>query len=201
MHIHFCRKHNCRCKILVNNTEIEIVENLKILGLIFSSTYHWNAHVEYLKTTIAAKLNVIKCLSATRYNCSTQTLIYASKALIVSKISYGLQFYGYAPKSILQKLNSILNTTARIVLGGYRTTNGNNLLCEIGFLPINEQRDLLCSNLFKSSLTCSDTQLKKIINALTTHKNKNPKHPCTLLKSIKLCSNMDIPFKPPQSHQ
>mgnify|MGYP004573409177 CR=1 FL=1 len=194
-YIHFCRKHNCKSTIVFNNSQVEEVDNLRILGLIFNNKYYWNSHIEYLANNLKARNNIIKCLGTPKYNCSTHTLIYVLKALIISKLSYGLQIYGHAPKTTLAKVKTTLNTSVRIALGAYRTTNTNNLLFEARILTIEEQVDYITAKSFKSCITSKDTQLKDIIKHITK-KTKPQNIVSSLERTIKFCKNHDIPYLP-----
>ena len=56
--LHVCNKKICSMpNIYINNNEIQYVENLKILGIIFNKKYKWSSHVESLKTSLNHRLN------------------------------------------------------------------------------------------------------------------------------------------------
>lgn len=133
-HLHICKKHDCSCLVKFSCVYLENVEILRFLGLTFNHRYHWET--QNLVKNLQARIDVIKCLSSSKYNC-IYSIVYASKALIVSKISFGLEIYGFSSKSALPKVKSFLNSTTRIAVGAHRTKNVNNLLFECVFFELN----------------------------------------------------------------
>ncbi|OXU21150.1 hypothetical protein TSAR_003101, partial [Trichomalopsis sarcophagae] len=84
---------------------VQIVQEIKILGLIFDSRLSWKPHTENLKKQCLLRLNILKTLAARNWGANQQILINTFKAIIQAKIDYGSIVYGTAKKSILKILD------------------------------------------------------------------------------------------------
>lgn len=190
--IHFCRKHNCSSNVTCNNFTISTVDNLRILGLVFNKKYKWNSHIEHLTAALTKRLDIIKCLSNHKYNCNTVSLISAVKSLIISKLNYGLYLYAYCPKSITNKLNSIINSSIRIALGAYRTTPVRNLYLEANIFPLNINKEFATAKLCKSLILKDHSPLPTLLSKLTH--SKLAKTPSCLNRIVKVSQQFEIPL-------
>lgn len=189
-----CNKHNCICTISSNNIIIPSVRYLKILGITINCKYKWNDHITDLITSLSKKHNIIKCLSNPKYQCDTLTLITIMKAIIISKIDFGIFLYDRAPKSLLKKLNTIINSSLRACFGAYRTSPKKNLMMEANIAPLQERYLFLKDKLFKSLHNSSDTPLAKF---LTSSALKRRKATNSVLDSlIERCIELEIPIRP-----
>ena len=63
------------------------------------------------------------------------------KALILSKLNYGVQFYSSAAKTSLKKLDSIQNTALRVITGARNTSPILSLEAETNIVPLQIERD------------------------------------------------------------
>lgn len=192
-HLHICRKHSCNPNLLNNNSIIPSVDSLKILGVTFNNRFRWNTHIESIIPGLNNRLNIIKCLASTKFNCNTISILTTVHALIKSKFEYGLVIYGKAPKSLLNKLNTVLNSAIRIALGAYRTTPINNLLFESVFMSVLGIKDLLTCKLFKNIFfrdksPLSDTTSRLIESSKFKHIRS------TLNNKIENCQAFNIPI-------
>ena len=59
----------------MQNTEIEKVDNIKILGLIFDNKLTWMPHMQYLKSTCTKKMNIIKALANNSWGADQEVII------------------------------------------------------------------------------------------------------------------------------
>ena len=167
--LHICKKHKCNfhnIDINIDSYRIEIVDNLKILGMIFNNKYTWKDHCLLLKKTIATRSNLI-CYLSNKSFVHINTLVYLTRMLILSKIDYGLYLYGSSPKRTLQILKPIYHQAIRSALYAYRTTPINHLLTESG-LPSIENRTInvteqLLAKLLFSHNSIIDNDIKKIL--------------------------------------
>ena len=166
---------------------------MRLLGLIINKRYNWKDHIEYLITSLSKRLNVLKCFGNTKWNCKATNLLSVSKALLMSKINYGLQFFGYAPKSQINKINSVINTSLRISLGALRSTPISNLRFETDLRSLNIQRDILTTKLYRTVLYNDNNLLEQIVKKIKASK-KIPKVPSTLYRMVQNCNILDIPL-------
>lgn len=109
--LHTSSCHNCSCR------PVDLVHDVKYLGLQFDETLSWNLHIEQL----AKRLRVVCVhLYALRSVCCLAVKRMVFKCLGVSIISYGLTIYGHASSYKLNTLNSILHKIARNIMYGTR---------------------------------------------------------------------------------
>uniref|UniRef100_W8C2B6 RNA-directed DNA polymerase from mobile element jockey n=1 Tax=Ceratitis capitata TaxID=7213 RepID=W8C2B6_CERCA len=195
-HIHICRKHKCSTKIHTNNITIPTVNTIKMLGITFSNNYRWNSHITELATSLSKRLDIIKCLSSTKFNCNTHTLLMITKALVISKIDYGLFLYGDSPKSTLNKLKSKLNSAIRTALGAFRTTPIHNLLLEANIHTIENKFEYLTAKLLKTLINSSDTPLYKILKSCRKTRKRTKTVRSVFNKIVSKCTQLNLPFHP-----
>ena len=75
-------------------------------------------------------MNLLKILSAKNWGAKQRIIANTYKACIQPKIDYGSVAYSSASKTLLKKLDPILNTSMRIALGAYRTSPATSILSE-----------------------------------------------------------------------
>ena len=73
-HLHICKLRQCHVQLKTTNFPITTVDNIKILGIFFNSSYTWKHHTQHLQTSLQKKMNIIKCLASRKFNCSINTL-------------------------------------------------------------------------------------------------------------------------------
>lgn len=195
-HLHICRKRNCKCEILTNNhNNIESVNQIKVLGLIFTDKYRWNSHISHLRDSLVKRLNIIKCLANSKFNCNPISLLNVMNALIASKIDYGLYLYGNCPKSQINIVKSLYNAGIRTALGALASTPINNLLFESCMPTIEQRRENSILKLSKMLLNSADYALKDSL--LQMEKSKRKFGSCCVLNSVvDSCKAREFPYKP-----
>ena len=189
-HLHICRKIDCNSTILANNFQFEIVTQLRILGLIFNKRYNWNNHIDALLVNLSKSLDVVKCLSSTKFNCSTLSLVNVMKALVFSKIDFGLPVYGFSANSVIKRVKSFMNNTIRTATGAFRSTPISNLYIESNTQTFENRRNSLTTKLQKNILNSKNTPIYKIIKNPIKKKNHS-----TIIRSIQNCKTLNIPYK------
>ena len=85
-------------------------------------------------------------ICAQPWSQNQKTLLQLSLALIRSKSIYGQEIYHSAPKTLLNKLQSIDSRGIKIALGIPISTNTQKCYDEINILSLNEQRHLATTN-------------------------------------------------------
>ena len=170
-HLHVCRKHRCsNIDLRYYNYIIENVSNLSILGLVFDNRRTYKHHCMYLKTNLAARLDVIKYLSSINSFIHTNTLLNITKLIIQSKIDYALTIYGNCSQTNLNSIKPPLNTAIRRSLRAFRTTPVANILAEGGFLPLEDRIQYLRSGLLSKLVSNPSNILHKEIQLLKLRK-------------------------------
>lgn len=155
-------------ELKLNNEKIEVVKQIKILGLILDDKLSWNPHIDYLKNQCIKRINILKSLSARNWGSSQKILTNTYKAIVQSKLDYGCTVYSSANEKSLKKLDTIINTSMRIAIGGFRTSPVVSVLSESDTPPLNLRREKLSINcairLYKNPKNQAHHLLNKNIN-------------------------------------
>jgi hypothetical protein len=76
----------------------------------------WTEHILYAKAKAEKKMNLIKCLSHTKWGADHQNLIKIHHMIVLSTLSYGGEAYGSVSQAILKKLESTHNRELKFAL-------------------------------------------------------------------------------------
>lgn len=93
--------------------KIDIVENIKYLGIILDRHLRWKSHIEYLNSRIRKCIYLFYKL---RDYLNIQTLKIVYKALVESVIRYGIIVWGGLYESSLNPLNVTQNMIIKVML-------------------------------------------------------------------------------------
>ena len=132
--LHICRKRGCvkTADLSLNNQPIDIKTHHKLLGLVIDNSLTWTPHVEQLKNSCLRKLDILKYLSHRTWGSDMTLLLQLYKSIIKSKIEYGIEIYGSACKSLMNRIEPIQNQAARIASGALKSSPIESLLCVTG---------------------------------------------------------------------
>ena len=167
------RKTNDIPQLYIGEDTINVVTNIKILGLTFDKKLTWALHIENIKKQCTQRLNILKALSAKNWGANQSILTNTFKAIIQSKIDYGCAAYGSANKSTLKKLDIILNNGMRIATGAYRTSPISNILSESNMLPLHLRRKKLTLHYAIKLLHSPENQVYPLIKKTDLQKLYN----------------------------
>ena len=136
--VHFCRLRKVHPDpvLLLNGTQIPVVEQAKFLGLIFDRKLTFVPHLRYLRQKCMKALNLLRVVAHAKWGSDEATLLHLYRSLIRSKLDYGAIVYGSARKSYLRMLDPIQNQALRLCLGAYRTSPATSLHVEANEMPI-----------------------------------------------------------------
>ena len=113
--MHFCRLRSAHPnpELMLNGILIPVVEQTKLLGVIFDNKLTFLSHIRYLKEKCVKALNLLRVVAHTSWGADQQTLLHLYRSLIHSKLDYGSVVYGSMQESYLRILNPIQNHTLR----------------------------------------------------------------------------------------
>ena len=94
------------------------------------------------------RINFMKLICAQPWGKNPNTMVKLTTALIRSKLTYGQEIYHSAPKTYLNKLQSIDSRGIKLALGLPISTNTLKCYKEVNLLSLDEQRKLATSNYF-----------------------------------------------------
>ena len=194
--LHICKKHNCSSISLnINNINIENVQMLKILGIVFDKRYTFKQQCLNLRKQLAARLSIIKYLSSYHSKIHTNTIINVTKSLVLSKIDYCLPIFGWCCKSNLNKIKSPYHNAVRRSLGVFPTSATRNMLAEAGFPSLEDRVQTTTFKLIPKLYNSNNKILHNDVKATISHKKSY-----SIKSTIRLCcefaKNIDLNIKP-----
>ena len=156
--MHFTKKRGICDKpsITLENTELQVVEEAKFLGLIFDKRLTFKSHVSQLRKKCEKALDILRVVGHTDWGADKVTLLHLYRALIRSKLDYGCIVYGSASKSVLQMLNTVHHQGLRIALGAFRTSPVKSLYAEAKEPSLESRRTKLTLNYVLKLKSCPD---------------------------------------------
>ena len=182
----FTRKRKLGKLILkIGDTIINIVKEVKFLGMILDNKLTWLKHIQYVEGRCSKVINCMKLLSGTRWGANSYTLRNIYIALIRSKIDYGCELYNTASHSTKKILDRIQSQALRICTGAYKNVSTCSLQVEMGDPPLEERRKCLITKSYLNILSHEDNHpaKKSLKNAATflVHKSDIKKKTKTIL--------------------
>ncbi|GFX25563.1 probable RNA-directed DNA polymerase from transposon X-element [Trichonephila clavipes] len=135
-------------ELFIGRSIIQVVNEVKFLGLIFDQSLRFHRHLKDLKIRSANALNILKVLANTHWGADRTSLLRLYRALIRSKLDYGSVVYSSACKSLLKILDPVHHQALRLCLWAFRTSPVESLYAEAYEPPLDLRRKYLCLNYF-----------------------------------------------------
>ena len=159
----FTRKKNIGNLILkLGSHTLEIVKEVKFLGMIFDYQLTWKKHIQYIHTRCTKVLNCMRLLTGTRWGASSRTLRNIYLTMIRSKIDYGCEVYNSASFSVKKMLDSIQLQALRICTGSMKSASLAALQVEMGDPPYEIRRKCLIAKSYLNLNSFDDFHPAKI---------------------------------------
>ncbi len=114
-----------------------------LLGVTFDRRMTWNAHIEALEDKAKSNLNLMRCISGTKWGANRNILMTVYKALIRSHLDYCSFVYNDCSKTLKGKVDSIQYKSLLIAVGGIKGTALYALLGECGETSLELRRKKL----------------------------------------------------------
>ena len=121
--------------ITINNETITKVPSTKYLGIIMDEKLNWLEHIENLIKSLIRTSNSFKIVKH-RMHKNNKIVLY--NAYIYSKIQYGIEVYGRASKTNLQKVQVQQNRALKILYNKDFLTPTSELHRDIGILKVSD---------------------------------------------------------------
>ena len=112
----------------------------------------WKEHIDHIKTKCTKSLDLIKCLSKTRWGSDRDMLMRLYRSLIRSKIDYACFVYWTASNHIIKKLDAVHNSAIRLALGAFRSSPVLSMHAESGELRLSDRRNQLALQFYARCL-------------------------------------------------
>lgn len=142
-----------RIDLNIFNDVIMEERELKILGIIFDNKMQFIKNCKEVKNKCAKYINVLKIFSNKKCGAHPKTLLNAYKALIKSRITFGLVATNIDNKKSNQMMQVTINAALRCAMSFVRTTPITAILAESNEMPfkyIQKQMNFkfICKHIF-----------------------------------------------------
>jgi hypothetical protein len=124
----------------IHGQKMKLSSSVKFLGIIFDKNLTWKEHFQYISKRTSKRLNLLKCLSSTKWGSDKITLITLYKSLIRPILGYGSIVFQNASNTQQKVLSTIQNKALKIICASFKTTPISHLEVECGILPLHLQR-------------------------------------------------------------
>ena len=114
----------------LDDSEIPVVSQYKLLGIIFDRKLSFIPHIQYIKDKCNKTLKLLRIIAHTDWGADFQTLLKLYRTLMRSKIDYGCYVFGAARKSYLKTLNTVHHEGLRLILGAFNASPVESLYSE-----------------------------------------------------------------------
>ena len=142
---HTSTSQNTEVHIRVNGQSIFASKEVKYLGVHFTRWGRTNQQVAHNARNASRALNVIKVLSAQPWANTPKILVNVVRALVRSRLSYGLEAMPHLSKTGLARLTAIEVRGLRLALGLPQSVPQFLVYREAGLLPFRRHIQLVCS--------------------------------------------------------
>ena len=134
----FVGKKNCLRNIdfnnmIINGNQIQVVENVRNLGVAFDSSSTFGNQINNVVRTAGYHLRNIAFIKKYLDEDSVKKLVFNS---VISRLDYCNSIYHELPKDQLKKLQRIYNRAARLIKGTSSRERITPVLIELHWLPI-----------------------------------------------------------------
>lgn len=188
----FARKgHNVNYSNLrLGDKQIEYVEDVKFLGMIFDQKLTWKKHINYIEDRCKHRLNVMRAISGVDWGASKETLLMIYRAMIRSIIDYGCIAYLNASTAITEKLDVIQTKALRICCGAMRSTAANALQVDCGEMPLDLRRKRMMSEYVTKIQAIPEHPTQSIMQK-TRHKKNDPENNLLITEIDKILKDVN----------
>jgi Reverse transcriptase (RNA-dependent DNA polymerase) len=124
---------NCDLNLYINNSKIMKVTSCKYLGVFIDETLKWKTHIDYIYKKLVKFVGIFyKLRSVLPFDCLKKMYF----AFVHPHLLYGIEVYGNATITALDKLNKLNNKILRILLNKQIRTPVMELYKEYNTFPI-----------------------------------------------------------------
>lgn len=137
------RKDQTNPLLFIAGSKIPEVSEIKHLGVYFDKGLNWNKQTEAVISKTVKLKNLFKILGNTKHGPSTASLIIMYKALVRSRIDYGIMVFGTSSQSRQKKIEAIQNSMMRIILNAPQSTPIKEMLLDLDLQTLSVRKTWL----------------------------------------------------------
>lgn len=157
----FTRKRKNKVELKYNDCFLKVVKKVRFLGLIFDTKLSWKDHIQLICDKCVNRVNLLRCIAGSKWGANKENLVYVYKALVRSRIDYGCEVYGTAPRSLLHKLDVIQNKCLRVCSGALKVTPIEAMEVDCGVMPLDLRRNKLKTRIVATYLESTNNPVKQ----------------------------------------
>ena len=139
-------------KLIIGHSEISFSKSVRNLGVMFDDDLSMRVHVNKVCQLAYYELRKISTIRHYLTQQVTQTLV---TSLVLSRLDYGNSLLAGIPDTLLNKLQKVQNSAARLVFRCPKRTHTTPLLRALHWLPIAQRIDYklsyMCFNVFNQT--------------------------------------------------
>ena len=158
-----CRK-NTAVHLSMAGEELELKQDMKILGVILDRKLTWSSHINYICAKASKVTLALNASAKSKWGISSEILRHLYLAAVEPIILYGCLVWGEAVFSISKrcKFQRVQRIAALGILGALKTSPTSGLLVLAGLLPIHLViRQRMCMTYLRST---SDPVINKVVH-------------------------------------
>lgn len=136
------RTHICKSRhrpplqpVKIDGQPIPYKKTIRILGVRLDTRLSFLEHLKDVKENCKARLNLLHTLAKPHRRSNRDIRLRVSKAIVESKLLYGIEILCSATDTVLEKLSPIYNNAIRTVSGLLPSTPAEAACVELGVLP------------------------------------------------------------------
>ena len=139
-------------QLYIMGNRIQLRESVKFLGLIFDRKLQWKEHVNNVVVKCMRANNALAVVARRKYGPTIPALVSLHIALVRSQVDYGLIVYGEACNTRMEKIDVVLRSSIRIILGACKSSPKTGMYAELGLEPVSFRRKWLAA---RYAIRCS----------------------------------------------
>lgn len=155
------RRGHCP-NVSVNNIPIPTLDAVKYLGLILDQRLTWNKHIKAKRMTLNARSRTLKTLLSKNQFTSIKTKLLIYKTLLKPIWTYGLQLWGSAKNSNINKIQVFQNITLRKITNAPFFVSNLTLHQDLGIKPVILEASLFYKRFFVRLVNHSNPLIKEL---------------------------------------
>lgn len=130
------RKHRAPSRyIQIGEDRVPFKRTIKVLGVLVDSGLTFNAHFQQVKRNCSSRINVIRTISKNHRSNNRAIRMKVAKAIINSRLTYGLELTALARENLIGILEPTYNQSLRIISGLLPSTPAESVCAECGTPP------------------------------------------------------------------
>ena len=150
MLINFTRNYQFNTRLKLNNKNIEMVQNMKILGTIVNDTLTWDQNCAHLIRKVNSRMALIR--RAKEFGATKKELVHFWIVFCRGTIEQSCSVWdGSLTQENCQDLERTQKTFAKLVLGK-KYSNYEDALIKLNLHSLSKRRKKLCLNFAKSGV-------------------------------------------------